>query len=71
MADAKGRLRIMIQASAEFQFNSDGVNLIEQRIFEVDTTIFATRSVLLGGVSSEPTEADILSVLQEDFDIPE
>ncbi len=68
---AETEILVLVQGSPDFQFNSDGVNFIELKLLEARRRLFDSLVTVEGGISTDPTEADILLALEEDFDIPE
>ena len=73
--EGESRMKMLLQGSPEFKFNSDGVNFIELKILEARERVFDSRMAVMGGPNLDPNEVDILLELQEDvqiedFDIP-
>ena len=73
--EGESRMKLLIQNSPEFKFNSDGVNFIELKILEARERSFDSRIAILAGPITDPSDIDILMELQagiqtEDFDIP-
>jgi hypothetical protein len=71
----ESRMKLLIQNSPELKFNSDGVNFIEEKIFEARERLFSARINMLEGQTKDPTEIQVLQALQESiqeesFEIP-
>lgn len=66
----ESRIRLLISGSPELKFNSDGVNFIELKILEVKERLFDSETAVEIGVTTQPTEIDVLLALQEDFELP-
>ena len=67
----ESRMRLLIQGSPELKFNSDGVNFIELKIFEVRKRLFDSEVAVKFGTPTGATDLDVLLALEEDFDIPD
>ena len=72
----ESRMKLLIQNSPEFKFNSDGVNFIETKILEARERLFAAKINMLSGAAKDPSEVELLIALQdsiqtEDFEIPD
>jgi len=58
-------LKLLIQNSPEYKFNSDGVNYIESKIYEAQSRNFDAKLAILEGKTSDPTEIQVLMDLQQ------
>lgn len=70
----ESRIKLLLQDSPEFKFDSDGVNFIEDKIFEARERLFSVKINMLSGASQDPSEIQVLIALQEsiqseDFEI--
>ena len=70
----ESRIKMLLQDSAEFKFDSDGINFIESKIFESRERLFSARISMEAGKTQDPQDIEILLALQdsisrEDFEI--
>ena len=61
----ESRMKLLIQDSPEFKFDSEGVNFIEDKVFEARERLFAAKINMLSGAAKDPSEIQLLIALQE------
>ncbi len=61
----ESRIKLLLQDSPEFKFDSDGVNFIEDKIFEARERLFSAKINMISGAAKDPSEIQILIALQE------
>lgn len=67
----ESRIKLLIQDSPELKFDSDGVNFIEDKIFEARERLFSAKINMLSGPAKDPSELDILIALQQSIQAEE
>ncbi|KKM78212.1 hypothetical protein LCGC14_1362310, partial [marine sediment metagenome] len=72
--EVESRIKLLLQDSPEFKFDSDGVNFIESKIFEARERLFTAKINIISGETNDPSEIQVLIALQqsiqaEDFEI--
>ena len=70
----ESRMKMLIQNSPELKFDSDGVNFIEDKIFEARERLFSARINMVSGATQDPSEIQVLialqdSISQEEFEL--
>jgi len=70
----ESRIKLLLQDSPEFKFDSDGVNFIEEKIFEARERLFQAKINIVEGETNDPSEIQMLialrkSIQEESFEI--
>lgn len=63
--EVESRIKLLLQDSPEFKFDSDGVNFIEDKILEARGRLFSAEINIISGEAQDPSEIQILIALQE------